>query len=199
MSFIYILRRGNSCMWCTCDSSRMVDFSCEKKCTSLIISWLELQYSVPVVQLDTYPLVIYWLFVQYFWTNYIFSLVLNGILYSNVGLLVLQTWKKKPLSINISLNPKHQGGADRPGANHASAALSEWYRRQSSHSSTDATDVRPARLKCSGAEPGEAKPWKSELTGALTKRTFWGEKYCFLVCCSHHPKCINRADEYPCW
>lgn len=69
----------------------MVDFSCEKKCTSLIISWLELQYSVPVVQLDTYLLVIYWLFVQYFWTNYIFSLVLNGILYSNVGLLVLQT------------------------------------------------------------------------------------------------------------
>lgn len=75
----------------------------------------------------------------------------------------------KHLSINISLNPKHQGGADWLGANHASIALSEWYRQHSSHSSTDATDVRPARLKCSGAEPGAAKPRKSELTGALTE------------------------------
>ncbi len=75
----------------------------------------------------------------------------------------------KHLSINISLNPKHQGGADCLGANHASIVLSEWHRQHSSHSSTDATDVRPARLKCSGAEPGAAKPRKSELTGALTE------------------------------
>lgn len=52
--------------------------------------------------------------------------------------------------------------------------LSEWYRRQSSHSSTDATDVRPARLRSSGAEPGTAKQGKAELTGAQMKNgLFW--------------------------
>lgn len=53
--------------------------------------------------------------------------------------------------------PSIRGGADRLGANHASITLSEWYREHSSHSTTDATDVRPARSQCSGAEPGAAK------------------------------------------
>lgn len=44
--------------------------------------------------------------------------------------------------------------------------LSEWCRQESSHSSTDATDVRAARLKSSRAEPGAAKQGKIELTGA---------------------------------
>lgn len=61
------------------------------------------------------------------------------------------------LSINISLSLRHQGGADRLGLNHASIVLSEGYRQHSSHSSTDATDVRPARLKCIGPEPGAGK------------------------------------------
>lgn len=87
-------------------------------------------------------------------------------------LVMFRSWyfkHLKHLSINISLNPKHQGGADCLGANHASIVLSEWYRQHSSRSSGDATVVRPARLKCSGAEPGAAKPRKSEPTGALTE------------------------------
>lgn len=71
---------------------------------------------------------------------------------------------KTLLSRNTGLVSQHQGGADRLSANPSCVSLSEWYRRQSSHSSTDATDVRPARLKCNGAEPGAAMLWKSELT-----------------------------------
>ena len=99
----------------------------------------------------------------------------------------------KHLSINISLNPKHQGG-DCLGAYHASIAPSEWYRQHSSHSSTDATDVRPARLECSRAEPSAAKPRKSELTGPLAENALRGKiqlkeqnSYRSLVCCTHHP------------
>lgn len=54
-------------------------------------------------------------------------------------------------------------------------------------------------LKCNGAEPAAAATlWKSELTRASGMRRFWGETYSFLADCQHHPKCINRADEYPC-
>lgn len=35
LSAVYIASLGNLCMCCTCNSSSMVDFSCEKRCTSL--------------------------------------------------------------------------------------------------------------------------------------------------------------------
>lgn len=111
------------------------------------------------------------------------------------------------LSINMSLSPRHQGGADRLGLNHASIELSERYRQHSSHSSPDATDVRAARLKRIGAEPGAGKTEETRAGWGSDGECFEVKKRKILLsrlltisssAAPHHPKCINRPDEYVC-
>lgn len=123
-------------------------------------------------------------------------------LYMIYSLLKSMQSFKTQLSENIGLISRHWLGARRrlSAKSPRCAPLSERCRRHSSHSSTDAADVRAARpwmqrsRTCRGGRAVEIRAdWGSGM------RRFWGEKYSFLLGCQHHPKCINRADEYPCW
>lgn len=86
LSAVYIAWLRNLCMWCTCNSSSMVDLSCIKRYTSLIHRyawWWEYVFSFSSSSFNS------WILRK----NVNVLHVWNGTLYSNVQLVVLQTLK----------------------------------------------------------------------------------------------------------